>query len=77
MAQTCDETRLNTLIASMGGLFQLFYKVIALIGTCTHASLPRARIHNVLSPDFVSSEFPGRDVTFSVIWKGANTFSGI
>ena len=40
MAQTCDETRLNTLIASMGGLFQLFYKVIALIGTCTRASLP-------------------------------------
>ena len=62
MAQTCDETRLNTLIASMGGLFQLFYKVIALIGICTHASLPRVRIHNILSPDFVGSEFPGRDV---------------
>ena len=53
---------LNMLIASTGGLCQLFYEVIALIGTCTHASLPRARIHNILSPDFAGSGFPGRDV---------------
>ena len=52
MAQTCDETRLKMLIASMGGLFQLLF----------HASLPRARIHNILSPDFAGSDFPGRDV---------------
>ena len=47
-----DETRLNMLIASMGGLFQLFF----------HAPLPRARIHNILSSDFAGSGFPGRDV---------------
>lgn len=62
MDQTCDETRLNMLIAIMGRLFQLFYKVIALVATCTHASVPRARIHNILSPDFAGSDFPGRDV---------------
>ena len=35
---------------------------MALTATCTHADLPRARIHNIISPDFVGSEFPGRDV---------------
>jgi hypothetical protein len=35
---------------------------MALTATCTHADLPQARIHNILSPDFVGSEFPGRDV---------------
>ena len=32
------------------------------MATCTHASLPRARIHNIISPDFADSSFPGREV---------------
>ena len=62
IAKTSNETELNMLIATMGTLVQSFYKLMALTATCTHADLPRARIHNILSPDFVGSEFPGRDV---------------
>ena len=81
-AALTDETTLNMLIASTGGLFQLFYEVIALIGTYTHASLPRARIHNILSVSTISYPLillvrAFQEETFSVIWKGANTFSGI
>ena len=39
IAQTCDETRLNMLIAGMTSLFQLFYKVMGLMSTCTHPFL--------------------------------------
>ncbi len=62
MARTSDETELNMLIATMGILIRSFYKLMALTATYTHSSLPRARIHNILFPDFVGSDFPGRDV---------------
>ena len=73
IAQTCDETRLNMLIAGMTSLFQLFYKVMGLMRTCTHPFLLRARMHNILFPDFVGSEFPGRDV-FSDLERSEHLF---
>ncbi|CAB3987627.1 Hypothetical predicted protein [Paramuricea clavata] len=62
IARTSDETELNMLIATMGTLIRSFYKLVALTATCTDSSLLRARIHNILFPDFVGSDFPGRDV---------------
>ena len=49
-------------VSSLGNPFQAFYQFIALVATCTHSSLPRPRIQNVLFPEFLCSEFPARDV---------------
>ena len=62
MDQTCVEEELNMLLVTTGAIFQAFYKVMALTVTCTHASLPRSRIHNILFPDFIGSDFFGRNV---------------
>ena len=60
--RTNDCGQLNMLVSNVGNLFQAYYQLIALVATCTHSSLPRPRIQNVLFPEFVSSEFSGRDV---------------
>ena len=57
-----EEARLNVLLNTLGQLFQSYYRLIALTAACTHSSLPRPRPHNVLYPEFVSSDFYGRDV---------------
>ena len=56
------EARLNVLVNTLGHLFQSVYQLIALAATCTHSSLPRLRPRNVLYPEFVCSDFHGRDV---------------
>ncbi len=56
------EARLNVLVNTLGHLFQSFYQLITLAATYTHSSLPRPRPHNVLYPEFVCSDFHGRDV---------------
>lgn len=50
------------LVSNLRNLLQAFYQLIALVTTCTHSSLPRPRIQNVLFPEFLCSEFPSRDV---------------
>ena len=60
--QINDDRQLNMLVSNLGSLFQAFYQLIALVATCTHSSLPRPRIQNVLFPEFLCSEFPARDV---------------
>lgn len=57
-----DDGHLNRLVSYLGNLFQAYFQLIALVATCTHSSLPRPRIQNELFPEFLSSEFPGRDV---------------
>ena len=56
-------------------IFRGYFKLIALAVTCTHSSLPRARIENVLFPDAVGSGFPGRDV-FSDLERCEHLFLG-
>ena len=62
ISQTYSEQDLNMLVSTVCNIFRAYFKLIALAATCTHSSLPRARIENVLFPDAVGSEFPGRDV---------------
>ena len=62
MSQNSFECELNTLILTAGNIFRAYYKLIALVATSTHASLPRPRIEAVVFPNFVASHFMGRDV---------------
>ena len=49
-------------ITELSSLFRSFHELISLVATCTHSSLPRPRIRNVLHPEFVRSVFPATDV---------------
>ena len=43
-------------------LIQCFYKLIVLAATCAQGNIPNPRIERVLFPDFLRSEFHGRDL---------------
>ena len=73
MSEIFLETELNTLLSTTGNIFRAYYKLIALVATCTHASLPRSRIETIVFPDFVGSHFLGRDV-FSDIERCEHLF---
>ena len=68
-----DSKQLNMLVSNLGNLLKAFYQVIALVATCTHSSLPRPRIQNIIFPEFISFEFPARD-EFSDLEKCKHLF---
>ena len=53
---------INPLLQSCTMLIQCFYKLIVLAATCAQGNIPNPRIERVLFPDFLRSEFRGRDL---------------